>query len=140
MPFSALQKPLAAWMPLILNHPFNKQLADGSLPFYIFNDFLRADKNYLKGYTRALNTIATRLQINHPAHAEAFYHIANEARDTETHLHQKYLKRIHPACFFTPASSITHSSINTYIQHLHETTQTKPISVAIAAVLPCSVI
>lgn len=140
MPFSHLQNALQLWMPRVLNHPFNQKLANGSLPVSVFNAFLKQDKLYLQAYANTLSTIAHRLQNSHPIHASAFDALSQDARNTENHLHQKYLKKTHPSYFFKSPPPSKSSAINTYIQHLHETTQTKPIPIAIAAVLPCFLI
>ena len=140
MPFSHLHHTLQSFMPLISKHPFNKALFNGSLPSSVFNNFLIQDHYYLKHYSNALTTIARRLHQNHENHANQFHHIASSIKKTELNMHRRYLHRPQTTQFFKPAKININPAINTYLQHLHETTQTKPIPVAIAAVLPCFVI
>lgn len=134
MPFSRLHNALQSFMPRILAHPFNKALFDGTLSSSVFNHFLIQDQHYLKHYAYALTNIAHRL---HKKHATQFHHIATSIKKTELNMHRHYLHIHQPNYFFKP---VTSPIINAYIQHLHETTQTKPIPVAIAALLPCCVI
>lgn len=44
----------------ILNHPFNQQLADGTLPIEIFKRYLAQDSHYLVAYAKALAIASTK--------------------------------------------------------------------------------
>ncbi|HEU5281588.1 MAG TPA: hypothetical protein VFU82_06395 [Gammaproteobacteria bacterium] len=140
MPFSRLHNALQSFMPLISTHSFNQGLLKGNLPFSVFNQFLMQDKYYLSHYAKALTNIAHRLHHQHQHDAKAFHTFANSIKKTEINMHHRYLNTHQSTRFFKPIATNINPAINAYIQHLHESTQTKPIPVAIAAMLPCFVI
>ena len=117
-------------------HPFNKALCDGSLPFNIFQDFLEQDKIYLNVLAKSLTMIASRLEQTD--HTVLFTNLSNYIKQTEMHLHEKYLetKNIN---FFKQARQETQmiKSIQNYTKHIKAQADNANVISAVASTLPC---
>lgn len=111
-------------------HPFNRELAEGSLDRKKFQFYLKQDSLYLIDFAKVLAQIAGSL--DRPDQIEAFLEFAQGALIGERSLHQHFFEldgiRVDvdraPGCF-------------AYTQFLLATVQQKPAAVACAAVLPC---
>ncbi len=114
----------------IIEMPFIKELADGSLPREKFLFYIAQDDIYLQAYARTLAMIAAR--ATEPAEVAAFTKFAQIALVSEQMMHEEFFKDtpladradIEPACHH-------------YTSYLLSTAATEPVEVAMAAVLPC---
>lgn len=112
----------------ILEQPFIKELAAGTLSKEVFEFYLKQDDLYLAEYGRMLAGLASRM--NKSEHAEAFMHFTKETMDVEKGMHDSFLKGL-------PKAKEASPSCRLYTSFLLNTLYTKPIEVAVAAVLPC---
>ncbi len=127
--------PLSVWQRL-LRHPFNVQLAAGTLPHAVFLRFVVSDKLYLQGLSRALQMAA--LGINPIEHQTVVAGLASKIVRSERDLLEKYVpSTTHALGLFALPSP--NPVVQQYVQHLHQCAQHDP-AVAIASVLPCFVL
>ncbi len=112
----------------ILAHPFNQELARGTLSQARFHFYLAQDALYLRDFSRALAFIAARSHTS--SHIRHFLQFAQEALVAERELHAHFLGDL--CCDETPS----HACL-AYTHYLIATTATAPLEEAIAAVLPC---
>lgn len=118
----------------IRTHPFNEELAAGTLSQERFTHYIIQDAHYLEGFGRALAIIAAKA----PAADEIirFAKAAEEAIVVERALHHSYFAAfgISPEAFAaTPMSPACHH----YVSFLMASAWGEPYEVALAAVLPC---
>ena len=128
---------LGAAKPLInasLLHPFNRELAAGTLAEETFIFYLIQDSLYLADFARALTLTAARLPSLNDL--QQFIHFAEGAIESEQGLHKDYLTRYlpkntnyalikqGPACFM-------------YTNYLLRTAALATVEEATAALLPC---
>lgn len=116
----------------IVDHPFNNELAQGTLSYERFIFYMEQDAYYLINFSRALSLIAARASSIDLIHH--FLNFAQGALIAERELHAKFLPRgdnfdykaleLSPACL-------------SYSQYLIATAATAPLEEAIAAILPC---
>lgn len=109
----------------ILDLPFVRELAAGTLPRDTFERYIGQDSLYINNYCRVLAHIASRL---HSAdHTEAFLEFARDGVAVEKALHSGYITvragRMSPACEFYTS--------------LQNAQATAPVEVEAASVLPC---
>ena len=109
----------------ILELPFVKKLADGSLEPDIFNRYIGQDSLYINRYCKVLAHIAAR--ANDSDITEAFLDFARDGVEVERALHSQFISdrpaEMSPACRFYTA--------------MLEAQATMPVEVEAAAVLPC---
>jgi len=79
----------------ILELPFLKELAAGTLPMEKFIFYLRQDAIYIENYCKVLASIASR--VADKAHTEAFLHYALDGVFVEKTMHETYLAPYGPA-------------------------------------------
>lgn len=115
----------------ILEHPFVRALADGTLSAERFRFYLRQDALYLDGYARRLAHIAARL--GRKEHTEAFLRFAADGIAVERALHEQFLGGEHPASEEISPACLLYTSVL-------ESQATAPVEVEAAAVLPCFVV
>ncbi|MCI7140557.1 TenA family protein [Alistipes sp.] len=115
----------------IIEHPFVRELAAGSLSEERFRHYLRQDALYLDGYARRLAHIAARL--TRKEHTEAFLHFALEGIEVERALHASFLGGEHPSPDEISPTCLLYTSVL-------ESQATAPVEVEAAAVLPCFVV
>lgn len=109
----------------ILDEPFIKELAAGTLPKEVFNRYIGQDSLYVNNYCRVLSHIASRL---HDAElTEAFLGFALDGVAVEKGLHAGYISG-EPAQM-SPACLLYTSLLNAQA--------TMPVEVEAAAILPC---
>lgn len=114
----------------ILAHPFNRELANGTLDTERFAFYVQQDSLYLADYARALALLAAKAPDS--TSAESLLRYAKEGIEVEQALHGHFFKtfnitpagRQEPACF-------------TYTQFLLACTALDSYPVGLAAVLPC---
>ena len=109
----------------ILQLPFVKQLADGTLSRETFDRYIGQDSLYINRYCKVLSHIASRL--NDAEMTEAFLGFAQDGVAVEKALHSLYISKhpeeMSPACrFYT----------STLLAQAYES-----VEVEAAAVLPC---
>lgn len=112
----------------ILELPFVKQLADGTLDMKKFIFYLEQDAIYIRNYCHVLASIASRLDDQ--KQTEAFLGFAADGVAVEREMHEVYLKQYgglekKP----TPACLLYMSYLNSCV--------TAPVEVQAAAILPC---
>lgn len=115
----------------ILEHPFVRALADGTLSAERFRFYLRQDALYLDGYARRLAHIAARL--GRKEHTEAFLRFAADGIAVERALHEQFLGGEHPAPEEISPACLLYTSVL-------ESQATAPVEGEAAAVLPCFVV
>lgn len=130
MIFNDLSEHIQPLLIKIYHHPFNLELADGSLAQEKFIGYLVQDALYLQDFSKALSIIGSRLpsQLMKP-----WLPLATGAIEAEQQLHQKYLQNNlviiqntikNPACFM-------------YTNYLLSTATLASVEEAVASVLPC---
>lgn len=112
----------------ILEQPFIKELLAGTLSKEVFEFYLKQDDLYLIEYGRVLAGISSRLTKSE--HSEAFLHFTKDTMDVEKGMHATFLKGIDNAKEASPTCRL-------YTSFLINALYTKPLEVAVAAVLPC---
>ena len=129
MIFEIMTEQVAPLVQKILTHPFNDELAKGTLPQQTFIGYLQQDALYLRDFSKALALVAARL----PAHFSAnVLKLALGAVEAAQRLHQRYLEiessssivEQNPACFM-------------YTHYLLSTASLGAIEEAIASLVPC---
>ena len=114
----------------IIHHPFNLELADGTLDRKRFVFYMEQDAFYLIGFSRALAFIAARSDSSKMIHH--FLNFSLSALVAERQLHANFLPPNSNCDKINPSPACM-----TYTQFLIATTATAPLEEAIAAVLPC---
>jgi thiaminase (transcriptional activator TenA) len=132
MLFDTLHEAVAEFMPNIYEHPFNKELANGSLPLEKFTFYLAQDALYLADFSKALALTASRLPHDHQT--ELFMQFAMDAIKAERELHVTTLKKYalsdklkgeqSPFCFM-------------YTNYLLKMANVATVEEAVASLLPC---
>lgn len=112
----------------IIEHPYIRTLAAGTLARHKFLSYLRQDSLYLASYTQVLLHIAQRLQ--NPQHKAAFEMFAHAGMKVEKSLHEVFLqgdipalRQIEPAC-------------KAYCE-LQQSQAEAPVELEVVSILPC---
>ncbi len=114
----------------IIEMPFNKALADGSLPVEQFKFYIAQDAKYLEYFGRTLSLIAARAyKISDMLD---FIRFAEGAIVVENQLHNSYFNEL--AIDKTIGISPT---CHHYVHFMQSTAALAQVEVAMAAVLPC---
>ena len=114
--------------------PFNRELADGTLPMPAFRHYMIQDAHYLVGFAQALALAAGR--SDEPGHVVHFANAAAAAIEVERTLHTDFFDRFGVAAAEVaamPATPVTHH----YVCFLIASGFREPLSVHLAAMLPC---
>jgi thiaminase/transcriptional activator TenA len=114
----------------ILEMPFVKELANGTLPKAKFQFYMAQDSLYLEHFGKALAQIAAK--VHQVEHSLAYIRFAEGAIVVENALHESYFEdfgitdkgNIQPACHH-------------YTHFLKSVAALEPVEVAMAATLPC---
>jgi thiaminase/transcriptional activator TenA len=118
----------------VLDHPFNEELADGSLSRERFQFYLAQDARYLVGFGRALAVAAARAP--EPGDLTFFAGAAREAVVVERALHEDYFESF--GLSEADLSAIeTSPTCLAYTSFLLATAQTASYGELVAALLPC---
>lgn len=129
--FDELQQAVADVMPTIYQHPFNQELAKGTLPIEKFIFYLSQDALYLADFAKALALTATRLP--HDQQSELFIQLAMNALKAERDLHHHILKKY-------PMTAQTHQQSPfcfMYSNYLLRMASTATVEESVASLLPC---
>ena len=130
--FNELKISVADVMPKIYLHPFNQELAQGTLAIETFTFYLNQDALYLADFSKALALTATRLP--HDRQSELFIQFAMNALKAERDLHNTILKK------YTSTTPTTHKQSPfcfMYTNYLLRMASTAPVEEAVASLLPC---
>ena len=121
----------------IYTHPFNQQLANGSLSGGLFKLYVEQDSLYLREFATSLTVIANR--CSNPIYKQQFTQLSIDMVASELNWHRKHLDSRAGVGFFSPTVILPKKIpiIAAYTQHLHYTTTTAPLEVAIASCIPC---
>lgn len=114
----------------IIQHPFNIELAEGTLDEKCFIFYMAQDSYYLIHFSRALALIAGRSVSSKTIHQ--FLNFSLGALCAERELHATFLPSNYSSDKIDPSPSCL-----AYTQYLIATAATAPLEEAIAAVLPC---
>jgi len=114
--------------------PFNRELADGTLPADKFKHYMIQDAHYLEGFARGLSLVAAKGQT-----ADDIVQFADAARTAiivERSLHGEYFQffGVSEADFRTAERSPT---CHHYVSFLLSMAAQQPFEVGLAALLPC---
>ncbi len=116
----------------ILNHPFNRELSQGTLENDKFMYYIEQDSIYLKEYAKSLATIASRLELT--AHILDFIDFAKGAFIAEQEVvHSSFRKQFADMTIDKP---ISNACIG-YTSYLNATAKGEAVEVGVAAILPC---
>lgn len=114
----------------ILDHPFNREMAAGTLPQEIFRQYLEQDRLYLKEDNRALSLTAGRAIL--PDESAFFRELAGEGLALEEALHKELGDRFKMTP--TPRKS---RACREYGDYLVQTALKSSYEESVAALLPC---
>lgn len=118
----------------VIEQPFNRELADGSLAPERFQFYLVQDSRYLVGFARALAIAAARAGTGRDV--AFFAGAAQEAVVVERELHESYFERFGMS-EADQAAVETSPTCVAYTSFLLATAQTADYPELIAALLPC---
>ncbi len=136
MPFSKMREAILPLLPRIVEHPFNKELSEGTLPKRIFRFYVEQDALYLSDFGRALNLISKRCIT--PSHTKHFRLLADQILHTEKNLHLKYLGKYHSFNLFQDRRKPEKiPAVSNYTNHILNKAQNGTLEEAIASVMPC---
>lgn len=130
--FDELKDAVADVMPKIYQHPFNQELAEGTLPIGKFIFYLNQDALYLADFSKALALTASRLP--HDQQSELFIQFAMNALKAERDLHANILKK------YPSTTLITHQQSPfcfMYSNYLLRMASTATVEESVASLLPC---
>ena len=125
---------VADWFAAVIEHPFTRALADGSLSRAVFARYLLDDAHYLKGYSSALAALSAR--SSDPEGTMILARSAAAAIAGERTTHRDFLL---PLGIDPDASDVAEPSPTClgYVQSLRAASVLEPVGVGVAAVLPC---
>jgi thiaminase/transcriptional activator TenA len=114
----------------IIQHPFNKELENGTLEQDKFQFYVSQDIVYIGEYSRALAVLASKA----PDHegVREFINFAKEGLDIERELHEELSKT-----FRVKKASEIALSTESYASFLLSTTAFKDFTEGVSALLPC---
>lgn len=114
----------------MIDHPFNRELAAGTLPRAIFNHYLQQDELYIKDYTQTLTHLAER--TDNDTLKRDLLRFAEDGYLLEKEMHDIFFNRytISP----TQKKSLTCEAYSGFLSHCSKKSS---LPVALAALLPC---
>lgn len=116
------------------DHPFNRELAAGTLPREIFSHYIVQDAHYLEGFSRALALLAAKGWTSD--HIVQFADASKIAIAVERSLHASYFSSCGVSAdhfMGTERSPVC----DHYVSFLLASATVEPFEVALAALLPC---
>lgn len=123
----------------IFTHPFNQQLANGTLSPHVFKLYLEQDALYLFDFAKALNLLSHRFEDRR--HAKQFQFLSQEILHAEINLHVRYLGKSPQSMTFFHAHQRNPIKkmpvISQYTDHLIETTSRGAIVEGVISCIPC---
>jgi len=118
----------------ILNHPFLKEMQDGSLDREIFGAYLVQDAHFLRGFAQALRITASKAPKSE--WAQFLQKDADTAMTEERRLHDSVLGTYGISSEEVAQTELSPAAF-AYVNYLLTTAHERPFSEAIAALLPC---
>jgi len=114
----------------IIEHPFNRELGQGTLALEKFKFYIQQDALYLVDFSRALAIVGSKARL--PGRILDFLEFAKDGLVVERALHEEYFRRFDvtldseqaPGCF-------------AYANYLVATAAHRSFEEAVAALLPC---
>ena len=114
----------------IIDHPFNRELGQGTLDLEKFKFYIQQDALYLVDFSRALAIVGSKARL--PGRILDFLEFARDGLVVERALHEEYFRRFDvtldvdqaPGCF-------------AYTNYLVATASHRSFEEAVAALLPC---
>ena len=114
--------------------PFNRALADGSLPPEVFRHYMIQDAHYLEGFARALALAGAKAPEAEDVRQLAESAAGAIAVERQLHAHYLGLYGVTPETFAaTPPTPVCEH----YVSFLVATAATRGVAEAVAALLPC---
>ena len=114
----------------IRNHPFVKELADGTLPKEKFATYLAQDRIYLANYGQEMRDLASMLPDG--PMQDLYRKFAQESIDSENALHEQLGEMGFDSIDTEPLAGTTG-----YMRHTSGIIAEKDLAVSMAAILPC---
>lgn len=124
-------------------HPFNREIALGTLPPDRFAYYLRQDRLYIADSKEAHSLIARRLnEAGKPAIAAQFLTFSHGMLSVDDMIHALYPQVLNQCLMFPPPQPEKNQACHQYTKHLFDLINNPdvPIAVAVAAVFPCFLI
>jgi thiaminase/transcriptional activator TenA len=126
----SLWEEIAGIYQAIIDHPFNRELAQGTLAIERFKFYIQQDALYLVDFSRALAMVGAKALA--PERILDFLEFAKDGLVVERALHEEYFRRFDvtadveqaPGCF-------------AYTNYLVATASHRSLEEAVAALLPC---
>ncbi|MFW6100077.1 MAG: thiaminase II [Bacteroidota bacterium] len=114
----------------LIRHPFNVELAEGTLPEEKFRFYISQDIDYIGEYSRALAALAAKAS----SHSEVreFISFAKEGLEIEKELHDEFIKQFN----IKPPEAIALAT-EAYSNFLLSAVAYKSYPEALASLLPC---
>jgi thiaminase/transcriptional activator TenA len=122
-----LGKPLLEKM---IRHPFNRELAAGSLRPEVFCHYLQQDELYIKDYTRVLLQLSTRT-TDEALKADLLF-FAEDGYLMEKMMHDRFFKH-----YGIIAAAEKNQACEIYTVFLLDCSHKDSVAVALASLLPC---
>lgn len=116
----------------IINHPFIKELAAGTLPLEKYLFYLTQDRLYLHQYSRVLAHIASRL--DNSEYSESFMRFALDSIMVENSMHSFFLG------VESKSDNVEMSDACAFYTSTLKSQAFEPVEVEAAAILPCFVV
>jgi len=119
---------------MILDMPFNRELASGALAEAKFKHYMVQDAHYLEGFARALSLASAKGHT-----ADDVVHFAQAAQTAiivERSLHSDYFQRFDITPEMFGAAEVS-PACDHYVNYLLRIAALEPFEVTIAALLPC---
>lgn len=114
----------------ITAHPFIHELMQGTLPKEKFEFYIQQDAIYLAEFGKVMCGLAGKFQNTDYTHA--FLGFASDTVEVEKTLHESFRKQFNVSKQSEPTPTCL-----LYISYMHSCLHTKPLSEALAAILPC---
>lgn len=114
----------------MIEHPFNQQLASGTLSEELFRCYLQQDQLYIHEYTQVLFTLRQRTDDGDLQ--QDLHRFATEGAQFEQEMHQHFF-----TLYGIESAEAPFASCNLYARFLRYCAEQESVAVALAALLPC---
>ncbi len=114
----------------IISHPFNVEMALGTLSKERFQRYIEQDTIYIANYAEEMHLLAQMLPTG--AEQQLFSDFAREGMEAEKSLHELVAEQAGEAHEVTPSAVTT-----AYIAHTRQFIDTEQLALSMAAILPC---
>lgn len=129
-----MRKKTAVYWEASFEHPFVKEIADGTLPLEKFKFYMLQDAYYLKHYTKVLALAAAKATDD--THIHYFLKTAQFIHEAELLLHRTTFKQLQVTDEEIMQFEVAPAAYN-YVNHLYYAVQNGGVEEAFAALLPC---